>query len=125
MLDAVALVQRRSPYFLVSEPLPPPGWARRGALYLCRAVRAAEDLDRLSRRPGRPASGWAGVVCFQGTAGPRGSYIPRVSDGGEGCLHYGAFAVYGDPELLGEVRAALAADSIRPAPAAGESARSR
>src|SRR5262249_10997833 len=96
LLDAAGRVQRRRPLFLVSEPLPQPNWFRQGALYLCRSPRDARDLDLLSRRPG---PGWAGVVCLRGTTSPSQSYMPWVSDGGAGCLRYGAFAAYGDPEL--------------------------
>jgi len=118
LLDAVAAVQRRSPRFLVSEPRPPATWARAGALYLCRTPKTAEDLDALSKYPGRADARWAGVVCFQGTDHPRQSdlYLPGDSEGGDRCLHYGAFAVFGDPELLQEVQAILAAEGFRPTP---------
>jgi len=114
MLDAVAIVQRRSPRFLVSEPMPSGNWTLAGALYLCRTPRTAADVDGLSKHPSRPDPQWAGVVCFHGTADPNRIAIPWVSDGGDRCLRYGRFAVFGDPELLAEVRAALAAEGIHP-----------
>jgi hypothetical protein len=115
MLDAVAAVQRRSPRFLISEPAPAGDWAQRGALYLCRTPRTAADLDGLSKHPGSPDPGWAGVVCFQGTVDPYTVYHPWLSDGGDRCLHFGEFAVFGDPEVLQEVRAILATEGFQPA----------
>jgi hypothetical protein len=114
MLDAVAAVQRRSPLFLISEPMPHNGWARGGALYLCRTPRTADDLETLGKHPWSRGPGWAGVVCFKGTADRSITYVPGVSDGGDRCLVYSTFAVYGDPELLEEVRALLAAEGLRP-----------
>src|SRR5262245_29817429 len=93
MLDAVAAVQRRSPRFLVSEPVPPANWARGGALYLCRRPRAAHEVDGLGKHPWHPDPRWAGVVCFKGTTDPNQRYDPWVADGGDGRLHYGTFAV--------------------------------
>jgi hypothetical protein len=116
MLDAVAAVQRRSPRFLVSEPAPSANWARSGALYLCRRPRTAEDVDGLGKHPWTPDPRWAGVVCFKGLANlhlSRLSYFPWVSEGGDRCLDYGDFAVFGDPELLQEVRAILAAEGFQ------------
>jgi hypothetical protein len=116
MLDAVAAVQRRSPRFLITEPVPPPNWVRGGALYLCRKPKTADDVDGLGRHPGRPDPRWAGVVCFKGTADPKQVYVPWVADGGDCRLQYGHFAVFGDPDLLQEVRAALAAEGLHPTP---------
>src|SRR5262245_27285566 len=113
MLDAVAAVQRRSPRFLVSEPRPRANWAQGGALYLCRSRRAVEDVDGLGKQPGQHDPGWAGVVCFKGTTDPNLIYHPWVMDGGDRCLRYRTFAVFGDPELLREVRLILAAEGFR------------
>jgi hypothetical protein len=113
MLDAVMAVQRRSPRFLISEPTPPANWVQTGALYLCRKPRTAADLDGLSQHPCRPDPRWAGVVCFRGTADPHQLDVPWVSAGGDGCLHYGAFAVFGDPEVLQDMRAILAAEGFQ------------
>lgn len=54
MLDAVAAVQRHSPRFLVSEPMPPANWTKSGALFLCRTSRTAEELDGLISIPHMP-----------------------------------------------------------------------
>jgi hypothetical protein len=113
LMDAVAAVQRRAPRFLISEPTPPANWVRSGALYLCRAPRTVAEVDGLSKAPGEPDPRWAGVVCFKGTTDPNRPYTSGV-DGGPRCLEYGAFAVFGDPELLEEVRAVLAAEGFRP-----------
>ena len=112
MLDAVAAVQRRSPHFLISDPKPYHNWAKGGALYLCRAPRTGDEMEALCKDRSRAGPGWAGVVCFRGTADPGFRYLPGASDGGANCLHYGAFAVYGDPEMLEEVREALAAEGF-------------
>lgn len=108
MLDAIAAVQRRSPYFLVSEPMPPANWARTGAVYLCRSPRTAADLDLLNTVPRLPDDRWTGVVCFRGTAEPRQVYVRWASEGSDRCLDYGTFAVFGDPDLLEEVQPLLA-----------------
>src|SRR5262245_61845599 len=113
LLDAVMGVQRRSPRFLISEPLPPANWAQTGALYLCRSPRSAEDVEALTLRPWRPER-WAGVVCFRGTTDPNQHYVPWVTEAGDRCLDYGAFSVFGDPEVLQEVRAILAAEGFQP-----------
>jgi hypothetical protein len=88
---------------------------RTGTLYLCRTPRAAEDLDVMSRYPPRGDPRWAGVVCFTGTADPRRHYVPWVTEEADHCLRYGAFAVFGDPEVLREVGAILAAEGFREA----------
>jgi hypothetical protein len=116
MLDAVVAVQRRSPRFLVTEPTPPANWVQTGALYLCRAPRSAADVDGLGKQPSHLDPRWAGVICFKGTADPRQFDVPWVSGGGDRCLHYPDFAVFGDPELLQEVRAILAAEGFQLAP---------
>ena len=114
MMDAVAAVQRHSPHFLVSEPQPMPDWVKDGCLYLSRTPRTAQAMDLMSKYPAQRDSSWAGVVCFRGTACPTAVYVPWVADGGDLCLQYGSFAVYGDPELLAEVRAALDREGFRP-----------
>jgi hypothetical protein len=113
MLDAVAAVQRHSPLFLISEPYPPGNWVKGGALYLCRSPKTAEELDVLSKHPWGKVR-WDGVVCFKGTANPNMRYVPWVSEGC-GCLPYGQFAVFGDPDLLEEVRGILIEAGYRPA----------
>jgi hypothetical protein len=112
MLDAVAAVQRRSPYFLVSEPRPPANWVRFGALYLCRMPRAALKLEALGRYPQMLESTWDGVVCFRGTSDPR-EIVPWAGAGGDHCLDYGDFAVFGDRDMVREIRAILAAEGFQ------------
>jgi hypothetical protein len=110
MLDAVAEVQRRAPLFLISEPHPVGNWTERGALYLCRSPKTVVEVERLSKWPGGKFP-WDGVVCFRGTSDPGVFFVPWVSEGR--CLHYGRFAVHGDPELLEEVRLLLAEAGFR------------
>lgn len=109
LLDAVAAIQRSSPHFLMSERLPPTNWVQAGILYLCTRPRSAEELDSLPKHAKAADPRWKGVVCFRGTSDPRPPYLPWVSEGGDGCLDYGQFTVYGDPQLLQEVRTILAA----------------
>jgi hypothetical protein len=113
LLDAVVAVQRHSPRFLVSEPTPPANWVKTGALYLCRRPRTAEEMDALSKYPGRPDSRWLGVVCFKGTSDPHQLDVPWVSEGGNRCLHYGTFVVFGDAEMLEEVRIILTGEGFQ------------
>jgi hypothetical protein len=115
LLDAVAAVQRRAPHFLISEPRPPAHWVQSGALYLCRTARTAAEVDGLSKVPECPDPGWSGVVCFKGMTDPQQLEVPWVSRGGDRCLDYGAFAVFGDPTLLQEVRAILDDEGFQPA----------
>ena len=118
MLDAVAAIQRHSPRFLISEPpVPAPAsWARTGpAIYLCSTLRAAEEVDSLSKHPGKPDPRWGGIVCFRATLDEHAYYHPWVSEGGDRCLHFGTFAVYGDREALQEVRAILVSEGFKPA----------
>jgi hypothetical protein len=115
MLDAVAAVQRRAPRFLISEPLPTANWAQIGTLYLCREAMTAGEADSLSKYPRHPDPRWAGVVCFRGTGDPGHFCFPGAAGGSHRCLDYGAFVVFGDPEMLEEVQAILAAEGFRPA----------
>ena len=113
LMDAVAAVQRRSPRFLVSEPIPETTWVRTGTVYLCRRPRTAHEADTLSKfRLGDPR--WAGVLCFQGTADPSFHVTWQWADG-ETYLNYGTFVVGGDPGELDEVRAILASEGFPPA----------
>lgn len=112
LLDAVAAVQRRSPRFLVSEPLPETTWARTGTVYLCRQPRTVQEAETLNKfRLGDPR--WAGVLCFQGAAD-----LPITWPWADGdtFLNYGTFAVVGDPGELGEVRAILESEGFPSAP---------
>jgi len=112
ILDAVAAVQRRAPRFLTSEPSPPARWAHVGALYLCRSPKNVAEIEALSKYPWHVDPAWSGVVCFQGTNDPNRRYLAWLADGGERCLLYGGFAVFGDPDMLEEMRAILAAEGF-------------
>jgi hypothetical protein len=114
MMDAVAAVQRRSPRFLISEPNPAGNWVQIGAVYLCRAPRTAADVDGLIKDRWGHDPHWTGVICFQGTADPNQVAGPWAAEGGDCCLDYGAFAVFGDPEMLQEVQRILAAAGFQP-----------
>jgi hypothetical protein len=112
--DAVAAVQRHSPHFLIGEPPPPPKQGRRTvAVYLSRTPMTVADIERLRKGPDRGGRDWEGVACFKDTTDPAVGYIPWVTDGGECCLRFRTFAVYGDPAVLREVRAILAAAGHR------------
>jgi hypothetical protein len=113
MLDAVAAVQRRSPRFLITERVPTDGWVRSGALYLSRRPKTPEAVEELSIDPRRPDPNWAGVVCFRGTADPNVYVLPWLEAGTDRCIAYDDFAVYGDPELIQEVKCILATEGFR------------
>jgi hypothetical protein len=114
MMDAVAAVQRHSPRFMISEPRPCADWVHSGALYLCRKPRTVADVEGLSKDPERADACWAGVICFRGTPNTRQLLVPWVATGGDRCLDYGDFAVFGDRDLLREVRAILANEGFEP-----------
>lgn len=114
MLDAVAAVQRHSPRFLVSEPMPPANWTKSGALFLCRTSRTAEELDGLNKHPTHADSRWAGILCFKATIDPDQHYVPWVADHPSNWwLDYGEFVVFGDADMLQEVRTILADAGFR------------
>jgi hypothetical protein len=112
MLDAVAAVQRHSPRFVISDVSPPAHWSQMGALYLCRQQKTVADMDDLSKDPTRPDPRWTGVVCFKGTADPNQLHVPWIAEGGDRCLIYDTFAVFGDAEVLQEVQTILAAEGF-------------
>jgi hypothetical protein len=112
ILDAVAAVQRRAPRFLISEPLPPARWAHIGAVYLCRNPKSVAEIEAMSKYPWDVDPSWTGVVCIQGTNDPNRRYLAWLSDGGDRCLNYGGFAVFGDPEMINEVSAILTAEGF-------------
>jgi hypothetical protein len=114
MLDAVAAVQRRAPRFLITERVPGGNWLRAGALYLSHRPKTPEAMEELSIDPNRADPNWTGVVCFRGTADPNVYLLPWVESGGNRCIEYGDFAVYGDPDVLHEVRHILASEGFRP-----------
>lgn len=115
MLDAVAVVQRNSPRFVVSDPIPGANWAKSGSLYLCRTPRTAEELDGLNKGVGGDDPRWEGILCFKGIDNTT-LYVPWVSEAGPDCVHYRSFAIWGDPAEVKEVQALLAAEGIEPPP---------
>ncbi len=114
LLDAAAAVQRRAPLFLVSESEPSAGWVRQGSLYLCRSARGLAEIAALKHNPWRRGSRWAGIVCFRGTVDPSLAYDPWLSEADACCLHYGTFALYGDPNLVREIQSILALEGFHP-----------
>jgi hypothetical protein len=108
MLDAVAAVLRRRPLHLAGEPAAPYSWEGDGGVYLSRTYKTSKELDYLIKDAGHYDDGWKGVVYFKVCSG-RGSVVyPFLPADGEHALDYGEFAVYGDPELVQEVRVVLA-----------------
>lgn len=118
LLDAIVVVQRRSPMFLITEQRPGEGWLGRGVAFLCSSPRALAELERMITPP-RNAVPVEGVVCFKGTDEPVVS--PWLESGR--CLRYERFAAFGDPALLKVVQKALADAGLhpkpRPSPASG------
>ena len=116
MLDAVTAVQRRSPRFLISEPLPSSvwsdNWAQYGVVYLCRSPRTPEDVDRIGSVRDTNDARWEGIICFKGIRNPRDAHTPWRSDNDRG-LKYGGFVVFGDAGMLQEVRDILAREGFK------------
>jgi hypothetical protein len=113
MLDAVAAIQRHSPMHLLSERAAPrPCWLREGGVYMSRAPLTHEQAEDLPHGPGAGEVRWRGVVYFKGCA-DRDRHFPLVYVWQERCLDYGDFAVYGDRDLLGEVRLVLAREGFQ------------
>jgi hypothetical protein len=113
ILDAVAAVQRHSPKFLISAPNPRANWANSGALYLCRTHKTAIEVESLPKDPRLTDSAWKGVVCFIGTDDPNLYDHPWISEGGDRCLRFGRFAVFGDADMLQEVHEILVSAGFR------------
>ena len=112
MMHAVAAVQRHSPWFLISEPVPMANWARSGSIYLCRTSRTAAEMEDLPKDPRKADARWDGVLCFKGTVDPGRVQDPWVFEGGDRCLRYDVFAVFGDRDALAKVRVILAAEGF-------------
>ena len=108
MLDAVAAVQRRCPLFLVTECGCPPGWVTEGGIYLSRTRKTTDDVEDLVKDPHGYDDRWQGIVYFKACAHRDRVYLFIRSGAGDRLLDYGDFVVYGDPELLREVRPILA-----------------
>jgi hypothetical protein len=115
MLDAVAAVQRRSPLFLITERGCPPSWVTEGGVFLSRTGKTTDDVEDLDKQPRGYDDRWRGVVYFKACAHRGRVDLPLLSGPRERLLDYGDFAVYGDPELLQEVRAILEGAGLQPA----------
>jgi hypothetical protein len=107
MLDAVTAVQRRYPLFLMPERGCPPSWVTEGGIFLSRTGKTTDDVEDLDKQPCGYDSRWHGVVYFKACAHRDRVDLPLLSGPRERVLDYGDFAVYGDPELLQEVRPVL------------------
>jgi hypothetical protein len=107
MLEAVAVVQRRIPLHLVSERGCPPSWVTEGGIYLSRTNKSTDDVENLIKEPVRYDRRWQGVVYFKNCGNRDRVAFPILTSPRERILDYGDFAVYGDPELLQEVRPLL------------------
>jgi hypothetical protein len=113
MLDAVAAVQRHSPLFLMTERGCPPSWVTDGGIYLSRSGKSSDDVEDLVKHPNGYDDRWHGVVYFKGCAHRDRVALPFLSGPPERVLDYGDFAVYGDPDLLREVRSTLEGAGFR------------
>jgi hypothetical protein len=107
MLDAVAAVQRHSPLFLMPERGCPSSWVREGGIYLSRKGKTADDVEDLVKDPRGYDQRWQGVVYFKACAHHDRVSLFLLSGAGDRLLDYGDFVIYGDPELLREVRSIL------------------
>ena len=103
MLDAVAAVQRRCPFCLMTERGCPPSWVTEGGIYLSRTIKTPDQVEDLVRDPSGYDDRWHGVVYFKACAHRDRVLFPMLSGPRERVLDYGEFAVYGDPDLLQEV----------------------
>jgi hypothetical protein len=108
ILDAVAAVERRCPLYLVAERGLPYNWAAAGGFYLSRTSKTAEELDRLLKDPRSYDSCWNGVIYFKACNHRGPLLLPFLPGPADRILDYGSFVVYGDPELVQEVRLILA-----------------
>ena len=113
MLDAVAAVQRHTPLFLVTERGCPPNWGTEGGIYLSRTSKSQDELENLTTDPDGPDSRWHGVVYFKAWAHRDRVEYFFLSGPRDRVLDYGGFAVYGDPELIQEVRSILASEGFQ------------
>jgi hypothetical protein len=113
MLDAVAAVQRRCPLFLMAERGCPPNWLTKGGIYLSRTSKSQDDVENLTTDPHGTDGRWRGVAYFKAWAQRDRVEYFFLSGPRDRVLDYGDFVVYGDPELLQEVRSILAADGFQ------------
>ncbi len=115
MLDAVAAVQRRCPLYITAERGHQDSWVADGGVYLSRTSRAPADLDRLRKDSSTYDEGWGGVIYFKACGRNRERMLPFLPAPGDRALDYRDFGVYGDPDLLKEVRSILAEQGFVPA----------
>jgi hypothetical protein len=116
MLDAVAAVQRRDPLCLIAERGRPYSWVAEGGIYLSRTSKTPQDVEELVKDPASYNDGWQGVVYFKACAQRDEVIVSFLPGAGDRVLDYGGFAVYGDPELLQEVRSILAEQGFETVP---------
>jgi hypothetical protein len=124
MLDAVAAVLRSSPLHLMTERGCPPSWVTEGGIYLSRTSKSADDVEDLVKHPLRYDGRWHGVVYFKACAHRDRVVYPFLSGPRERLLDYGDFTVYGDPELLREIRPVLDSAGFQAAAASCAESRS-
>jgi hypothetical protein len=115
MLAAVAAVQRRCPLYITAERGQADNWVAEGGIYLSRTSRTAEDLDHLLKDSRSYDGHWDGTVYFKACGRHRERMLPFLPGPGDRALDYGDFGVYGDPDLLKEVRSILAEQGFLPA----------
>jgi hypothetical protein len=113
ILDAVAAVQRRCPLFLMPERGCPHSWVTKGGIYLSRSSKSSDDVEALLKDPRCYDNRWHGVVYFKAYAYRDRDVYPFLSGPPDRILDYGDFVVYGDPELIQEVRSILASEGFQ------------
>jgi hypothetical protein len=113
MLDAVAAVLRRYPLFLMPERGCPHSWVTQGGIYLSRTGRTADEVEDLVKDPCYHDDRWRGVVYLKAYADRDRVQLFFLSGAHDRLLDYGDFVVYGDPELIQEVRPILAAEGFQ------------
>jgi hypothetical protein len=112
ILDAVAAVQRRRPLVAIAERGPATNWVTEGGIYLSRVYKTPEQLDHLNQDPRVYDDRWDGVLYFKARGGRRDRRLAFLSAPNDRALDCGDFGIYGDPELLKEVRRILAEEGF-------------
>jgi hypothetical protein len=107
MLDAVAVVERRCPLFLMTERGCPSSWVTSGGIYLSRTARTPDEVEDLVKDARCFDDRWRGVVYIKACADRDRVILPFGPHAGDRLLDFGDFVVYGDPELLQQVRSIL------------------
>jgi hypothetical protein len=113
MLNAVAAVLRRCPLCLMPERGCPHSWVTQGGIYLSRTGKTPDEVEDLVKDPRYYDDRWHGVVYFKAWAHRDREEYFFLSGPRERVLDYGGFAVYGDPELIQEVRSILASEGFQ------------